>query len=373
MNEKKLTDTEIDLSSEYPLITVEELCYAHSDQNGPQGKAKFKTEPADFIVRETLSFEPEGEGTHAYLYIEKTNTNTEWLARQLARFVGVEAKEIGYAGLKDRNGVTSQWFSINLEIIDVPPIWDDFQLDGVKILINTLHRKKLKRGAIKHNSFEITLRDIENTSAEALKNKIALIQSTGVPNYFAQQRFGHGYGNLLRGAKWFKGIHKVKKRADKSMIISAARSMLFNQMLSQRMLKFGWNTLIDGEIMMLAGTHSIFSASVVDDEIRSRFVQGDIHPTIALWGRGRLNSEKEVLSMEQKVADSLSNWCDGLEHQGLKQERRAARLFPDNITITFNDNKSDSLSEESIEKAVLSFSLPTGTYATAVLREIIQF
>jgi tRNA pseudouridine13 synthase len=368
-----LTDTEIDLSDEYPLITVEELGYAHSDQNGPQGQAKFKTEPADFIVRETLSFEPEGEGTHAYLYIEKTNTNTEWLARQLARFVGVEAKEIGYAGLKDRNGVTSQWFSINLEIIDVPPVWDDLKLEGVKILINTLHRKKLKRGAIKHNSFEIVLREIEKTSVDDLKNKIALIKSSGVPNYFAQQRFGHGYGNLLRGAKWFKGVHKVKKRADKSMIISAARSMLFNKMLSQRMQIIGWNRLTDGEIMMLDGTHSIFSVSSIDDEIRTRFQAGDIHPTIALWGRGRLTSEKELLSIEQNVADSLSNWCDGLEHQGLKQERRAARLFPNNIAIKFDGEASDVLSDKALEKVTLSFSLPTGTYATAVLREIIQF
>ena len=359
--------SEINLSEQYPIVKVEDLLYAYSSQDEPQGSAKFKSCTSDFIVREVLSFEPEGEGTHAYLYIEKTNTNTEWLARQLARFVGVEAKEIGYAGLKDRNAITSQWFSINLEITEEPN-WDDFQLDGVKILTKTLHRKKLKRGTIKHNEFEIVLRDITGTTEEELKNKVNQIRLSGVPNYFAQQRFGHGYNNLSRAAKWFSGAQKIKKRADKSIVLSAARSMVFNQMLSQRIHSNGWNELMDGEIMMLSGTHSIFTVSEMDNEIKDRFYQGDIHPTTALWGRGRLASEKQLLSLEQNIADSLSNWCDGLEKQGLKQERRSARLFPENLSVKFEE------STDNCEKNMsLSFALPTGTYATSVLRELIRF
>ncbi|MCW8931504.1 MAG: tRNA pseudouridine(13) synthase TruD [Gammaproteobacteria bacterium] len=373
-----MSESKLEISEKYPIIKVEELLFAHSDNScmekkGPQGRAKFKTRASDFIVRETLSFEPEGEGTHAFLYIEKTNTNTEWLARQLARFVGVETKEIGYAGLKDRNAITSQWFSVNLEIIEEPD-WDDFQLDGVKILKKTLHRKKLKRGAIKHNEFEIVLRDVENTSKEELKNKIKNIQSSGVPNYFAQQRFGHDYNNLTRASYWFNGSQKIKKRTDKSMVLSAARSMIFNQMLSERIRVIGWNSLLDGDMMMLSGTHSVFSVPCVDDEIRKRFYQNDIHPTAPLWGRGRLNSENQLLLLEQEVANRLLKWCEGLEKQGLKQERRAARLFPENLSIQFEEIPSDSLdSDNRMKKLTLSFSLPTGTYATAVLREIIQF
>ncbi len=366
---KTVDEIELDLSELYPIIKVEELVYAHSVQGGPRGYAKFKTNASDFIVRETLSFEPDGEGTHVYLYIEKTNTNTEWLARQLARFVGVEAREIGYAGLKDRNAVTSQWFSINLEIIDEEPDWNEFQLDGVKILTKTLHRKKLKRGAIKYNTFEIVLRDIKDTTKESLTRTINKIQLSGVPNYFAQQRFGHDYNNLTRGARWFNGSQKIKKRADKSMVLSAARSMVFNQMLSQRIQKNGWEQLIDGEIMMLSGTHSIFSVPEINDEITKRFQQGDIHPTTALWGRGQLTSENQLLLLEQNVADALSNWCHGLEKQGLIQERRSSRLFPENLSIIFEDDSS----KQSMQKISLAFSLPTGTYATAVLREIIQF
>lgn len=360
-----MPETDIELLSLYPLVKVEDLAYAYKR---PEAQADFKTKASDFIVRETLSFEPDGEGTHAYLYIEKTNTNTEWLARQLARFVGIETKEIGYAGLKDRNAVTCQWFSVKLEGIEEPD-WDDFQLEGIRLLQKTRHRKKLKRGAIKHNQFEILLRNVKNTTLAALNKTIAQVQASGVPNYFAQQRFGHDYNNLTRAAQWFHGTKKIKKRSDKSMALSAARSMVFNQMLSQRIQQIGWKELIEGEIMMLQGTHSIFSAVEIDDEIKQRFQHGDIHPTCPLWGRGSLASERQLLALEQEVAATLANWCDGLEKQGLKQERRAARLFPKDLLLSIEEPVSDN----SLEKIKLSFSLPTGSYATAVLRELLQF
>lgn len=154
------------------------------------------------------------------------------------------------------------------------------------------------------------------------------------------------------------------------MLLSAARSMVFNQMLSQRIEQTGWGKLINGDIMMLSGTHSIFPAPEINDELKQRFLLGDIHPTAALWSRGRLTSENELLKLEQKVADLLDKWCDGLEKQGLKQERRSARVFPEGLTIHFEDNP---LIPEALEKVTIAFSLPTGTYATAVLREIIQF
>lgn len=348
-------------SSLYPVISVEELAYAYGK---PEATAKFKVNSSDFIVRETLSFEPEGEGTHAYLYIEKTDTNTQWLARQLARFAGIEAKDIGYAGLKDRNAVTSQWFSVNLEGI-IEPYWDDFQLAGVTILQNTRHRKKLKRGAIKYNQFEIVLRDIVNKNLAEINERLIQVKLSGVPNYFAQQRFGHNYNNLTRAADWFNGGKKIKKRAEKSLILSAARSMVFNQMLSQRIQRAGWNELLEGEIMMLKGTHSIFSPTGIDEELRQRFYQGDIHPTSALWGRGHLASDKHLLALEQEVAGTLSGWCQGLENQGLKQERRAARLIPDKVSLRAEDASSGCAS--------ICFYLPAGSYATSVLREIVQF
>ncbi len=365
---------------EYPIIKVEDLAYVFTK---PEAFVEFKQSSEDFIVREILSFEPEGEGTHAFLYIKKTDTNTEWLIRQLARFAGVEAKNIGYAGLKDRNAVTYQWLSVNLEGIDEPD-WETFDVTGCEIIKQTYHRRKLKRGSIKHNQFHIVLRELDVKYYDDISKKVEQIKHTGVPNYFAQQRFGHSYNNLSRAISWFRDGKKIKKRAERSIILSAARSMVFNQMLSQRIVQVGWNTLLEGDVMMLNGTHSVFLAESIDEGLLKRFAENDIHPTTALWGRGKLTSSKQLLVMEQAIAESLSNWCQGLENQGLKQERRASRLFPENLSISnegfssvedSNPVEGSHSVEDSFKKlnVSLSFSLPSGSYATAVLREIVQF
>lgn len=363
--------TEVDLlSDQYPIIKVEELAYVNGQ---PEALAKFKQNSEDFIVREILSFEPAGEGTHAFLYIKKINTNTEWLIRQLARFVGTEAKNIGYAGLKDRNAVTCQWLSVNLEGIEEPN-WDDFDAIGCEIVKRTYHRKKLKRGSIKHNQFQIVLREIDKKYHADINDRVEQIKFSGVPNYFAQQRFGHAYNNLSRAIAWFRDGHKIKKRAERSIILSSARSMVFNSMLSQRIEQCSWNTLMEGDVMMLNGTHSVFLVENIDDELLKRFAQGDIHPTTVLWGRGQLTSGKQLLTMEQVQSETLSAWCEGLERQGLKQDRRAARLFPENLSSSFfAEGSSSTERSDQQQNMILSFSLPCGSYATAVLREILQF
>ncbi len=348
------------MTEAFPVLTLEQMAYAYSE---PSGQAQFKYQPEDFMVRESLSFEPDGEGNHACLYIEKTNTNTEWLARQLARFAGVQAKEVGYAGLKDRRAVTSQWFSIKLEGVEKPD-WDQFQLDGIKILHKTWHRKKLKRGAIKHNQFNIKLRNIQGVSTAELEQRIAKIAQQGVANYFGPQRFGHDYNNLYRAARWFNRDIKIKKRNEKSIILSAARSMVFNQVLSERIKRLGWNHLANGEVMMLDGSRSVFAVEQLDSEIQQRYQQADIHPTAPLWGRGRLSSCEDILALEQQSVEQLGQWGPALENQGLQQERRSLRLVPKNIQVSFNS--AEYLS------AVLSFDLPPGSYATAVLRELIK-
>ena len=98
---------------------------AHGD---PLFPASIRNQPSDFQVVENLGFEFSGSGEHDYLWIEKTGANTEWVARQLARHAEVPAKDVGYAGLKDRHAVTQQWFS-------VPrwhsPDWQALDVEGV--------------------------------------------------------------------------------------------------------------------------------------------------------------------------------------------------------------------------------------------------
>ncbi len=337
-------------------MRVEDLAYAYGR---PETQARFKTIAEDFLVQEELSFTPANNGTHAYLYIEKKDLNTQWLAKQLARFANVASKEIGYAGLKDRKSVSQQWFSVNLEVT-MEPEWDAFKLQGAKILSKTYHQKKLKRGTVKYNHFEILLRDIRSKNSSDIKQRLELIEHEGVPNYFSLQRFGHEHNNLHQAIAWFSGQKKIHKRDDKSLILSAVRSMLFNIALTNRISSVGWNNLLEGEVMNINNSHSIFNLQAIEEDIRHRYEKGDIHPTAPLWGKGKPQSQLQLLDIEQRLSADWSFWCQALENRGLKQQRRAIRVVPQDLVYKFDEHN-----------LYLSFNLPAGSYATSVLRELV--
>jgi tRNA pseudouridine13 synthase len=327
----------------------------------PSSSAIIKQNPDDFIVKELLSFEPQGSGTHAFLYIEKKSLNTVDVIKLLAEFVGIEAKHIGYAGLKDKHAITSQWFSINLEGISEPD-WELFSYPDVVIKIMTYHTKKLKIGSIASNQFGIVLRNISPCNHKDIEHRLDKIIQYGAPNYFGPQRFGINNQNISKAASWFAGKIKVKQRSQKSILISAARSLLFNQLLSSRIEKYGWNQLISGEVMMLHGSRSIFVIEQqADEETCLRFETKDIHPTLSLWGQGRLISASELAELENTLLEDFASWCQALENKGLKKERRALRVIAENLQ--YNWLEDDQLQ--------LQFSLPKGCYATSVLREIV--
>ncbi len=343
----------------YPIVTLTDVAYAGQ---APTAVATFKFVADDFIVRENLSFTPEGEGTHAYLYIEKTQLNTVWLAEQLALFAKVPLLQVGYAGMKDRFGVTSQWYSINLQGINEPD-WESFPLPGVRVLQHTYHPRKLKIGTLKSNSFSLKLRDCSVASRDEIINKLILIKQVGFPNYFGGQRFGFQYSNLAKARDWFAGKYKCKQRQKKSIYLSAVRAMLFNQLLSSRICQFGWHKLIAGEVMTLDGSHSFFSCDEIDEDIIRRFQQGDIHPSLCLWGKGESVAGLEVAILEQQLQAEFSHWCLGLENKGLEMSRRPIRVIPQNIS--WENQRQDHCLQ-------LHFELPAGSYATALLREIIH-
>lgn len=169
----------------------------------PDSTAIIRSQPEDFQVEEQLGFQPEGEGEHHFLYLKKRNTNTEWLAKQLARFSRVPLKDVGYAGLKDRNAVTSQWFSIRIPGTDTPD-WKELECDDLKLLQAARHRRKLRRGALAQNRFKLRLRKL-NTDRSEFENRLNQIASGGVPNYFGEQRFGHDQNNLTFANQLFAG------------------------------------------------------------------------------------------------------------------------------------------------------------------------
>ena len=314
--------------------------------------------PEYFYVEEKLGFEPEGEGEHVFLLIEKIGMNTQYLADQLASFAGVAKRQVSYAGMKDRHAVTRQWFSVHLpgnKKMD----WSSLNTNGLTVLKAVRHRKKLRRGIHKGNIFRIKLTELKGDLCK-LENRLKMIKQGGVPNYFGEQRFGHKGANLVRAQQWFEGGFSPK-RHQQGIYLSAARSYLFNQVLAKRVTAKSWSTVCAGELLMLNGSRSVFSMG--DENITERLNTGDIHPTGPLYGQaGNLMSSDSVAQLEQSVFNDYQIFVAGLEKAGLKQERRALRVIPTDLSWGFTGDTVE-----------LSFYLPRGCFATAFVRELVNY
>lgn len=325
---------------------------------GPLGRCTFKSLPEDFIVEEELPFVPEGEGEHAYINVQKTGENTDWVAGQLSRFAGVKRSAVSYAGRKDRHGVTRQWFSVWLPGKDSPQ-WSELNSESLDIIAATRHGRKLKTGALKGNRFIITLRHVDISQA-LLDERLRVIASQGVPNYFGEQRFGLEGANVDRALLMFSGHLRVDKNK-RSMYLSAARSWIFNQILSERVSQKNWTRYLEGDVPGFQDSGSLILRDH-DQNLMTRIEAGEVSLTAPLWGQGELLSGSDCRKMEERISGRNPLLSKGLEQAGLKHERRAIRLMPAAMNWKW-------LSGDCIQ---LEFSLPKGCFATAVLREAMQ-
>ena len=322
--------------------------------------ARIRSVPEDFRVEEVLGFEADGEGPHVMLMVEKREANTHWAAEQLARHAGIPGREVGYAGLKDRHAVTVQHFTLNIDRKPEPD-WSALAGSGIKVLKSARHRRKLKTGALEGNRFRLVLRDI-NGPVDALHSRLEAIRSKGVPNYFGVQRFGRGAANIEKAEAALSGRLRIHDRRLFSLLLSSARSLIFNDVLSERVKAGNWDKLLTGEVLMLDGSHSVFKAVEGDAELPRRLEQGDVHPTGPLWGRGEPLVSGEVLALESQVAESHPALTRGLVKVGVEMARRSLRLPVKDFTW-----------HESPEGLILEFFLPAGAYATTVLGELVNF
>lgn len=304
------------------------------------GTALLRAEPEDFVVEEVLDSDFTGSGEHLYLLLRKRNLNTRWLADRLAELCQVPSLAVGYAGLKDRRAVTTQWFSI---ATPAEPDLDALRQrlgDGerVELLAQARHGRKLRRGQHEANRFAIRLRQV-TTARDVLEQRLAAIAAQGVPNYFGEQRFGHGGSNLSAFADRLQDGRLPKRMPRRDLVLSAARSWLFNRVLAARVQEGSWNRRDEDEPLSDTGP---------------------------LWGRGRSPLSAQWEAGERTWLAPWEPWLYALEHAGLSQERRPLCLRPREFSWQWLPGSDLQAGKD----LLISFVLPPGTFATAVLREL---
>lgn len=327
---------------------------------GPVGQGRLRSAPEDFRVFEHLSFPPDGAGHHLLLRIRKRGRTTHEAMDAIAGRLGIPAREVGHAGLKDRHAVTEQWLSVHHPAeADLAP---GPVAEGIEVLAVHRHGRKLRTGALGGNRFELVIRDLDAAPA-ALGRRLLVIARYGVPNYFGPQRFGRGGANVDKVLAWFDGRLRVRDRRVRSLLLSAARSELFNRVLAERVRRGCWDSPLAGDLMVLDGRGSLFPAADEQPErLGRRLALMGIHPTGPLPGVAGPATTGEAALLETELVQDDDPLLAGLRRQRVKAMRRALRL------------RVADLHWRMPEPGVLElgFSLPAGAYATTVVSEIVD-
>jgi tRNA pseudouridine13 synthase len=323
---------------------------------GPPARGVIRAAPEDFVVEEVTGIEPSGAGEHVWLVVRKRGANTQWVAQRLARLAGVPPVAIGYAGLKDRHALTTQCFTVHLPGRPEPD-WSALADGEIEVLSATRHHRKLQRGALRGNRFRLTVRDLAGDGG-ALAQRLAQIGRVGVPNYFGEQRFGRDAANLAAADALLRGTRRP--RQEQGLLLSAARSHLFNAVLGARVEGGSWDHVLAGDVMQLDGRSALFRADSPEEDTVARAARLEIHPTGPLPGRrGRaLEAAADVARIERDALAPHRDWVEGLARLGVEADRRALRLPVRELSW-----------EAAPDVLRLSFFLPAGGYATMVLRE----
>ncbi len=218
----------------------------------PSCQGQIKVLPEHFVVKENLGFDFAGTGEHFMVKIRKTGENTKYVVNELAKACGVKSRDVSWAGLKDRHAITEQWLSVHLPGKSDPDL-TQFVADypGVEVLETARHDKKLRPGDLVGNWFQLRLTEL-NMPQEVI-TRLEQIKLQGVPNYFGEQRFGHSGNNVVKARSWGNDEFRVRDKSKRSFYLSAARSWLFNMVLSSRIEQGKERTLLAGDSLLQHG------------------------------------------------------------------------------------------------------------------------
>jgi tRNA pseudouridine13 synthase len=336
----------------------------------------FAQSPRDFVVDEIPLYAFSGEGEHLVLHVRKKNLSTWEMVDIICNTTGAKAKEIGTAGLKDKNALTSQYISVPARIEEALEKFDHPQ---IKILSKVRHNNKIRTGHLKGNRFFIRLKKVLPVAAQKLDQAVSLIAKDGMPNYFGYQRFGNDGDNYKLGQEIVEGKRREKNKKKSRLFISAYQSHLFNLWLSRRIevsklvsglkadeaaevLNFDVNLvkqmrkqshpfkMLPGDLCMHYPYGAIFYADDLEAEAKL-FSEKDRAPTGLLVGK-KVKKSEDIAHTIEKEFDAKCNE-DGT--------RRYAFVFPEDIETEYKQDKA---------WYELHFTLPKGSYATVLIEEL---
>ncbi|MCI0684759.1 MAG: tRNA pseudouridine(13) synthase TruD [Gemmataceae bacterium] len=323
---------------------------------------KIKVEPEDFEVEEIAAYEPCGSGDFLYLWLEKRDLGAEFFARQVAKRLGISPGEIGTAGLKDRRAVTRQWVSVPAA---AEPNLNQLDGDGIRVLRVSRHTNKLRPGHLHGNRFRILVRDVDAAKDVDLNAIIERLKQHGLPNFYGAQRFGRAGETLHLGLALLRGEtpeRKVRNPFLKKLALSAAQSALFNHYLGQRLTDGLLRTVLPGDVMAKVPFGGMFIAEDLPRE-QARFEARDIVSAGPIVGRKTFPAAG--VAAEREAATLAACGLSASQFAGFGKLMQGTRRH--NLVYV------DELAWEKVAEGVrLAFTLPAGSYATVLLREIMK-
>jgi tRNA pseudouridine13 synthase len=330
--------------------------YLTADLPGAGGR--IKAEPGDFEVEEIPAYEPAGTGDHLFLWVEKTDLGAEYFVRQVARRLGVPVGGVGTAGLKDRRAVTRQWVSVPAAC---EPALPQLEGQGIRLLRASRHSNKLKPGHLRGNRFRILVRDAD--PAVDPGPVLARLRDHGLPNFYGPQRFGRDGETAALGMAMLTG-EPVKARNPflRKLALSAAQSLLFNAYLARRLADGLLRTVLAGDVMAKWPAGGMFTAEDVPTE-QARFDRRETVTAGPMFGRKTFPAKAVAAEREAAILATAGLSRPSFEGFGklLPGTRRHNLVYIDDLSAT-----------REAEGLRLTFTLPAGSYATVLLREIMK-
>ena len=323
-------------------------------------EAEFRSTPEDFEVEEVPAYAPTGAGEHVFAFIEKRGRTTKDAVRELCESVGADPRAAGWAGLKDRHAITRQWISI---CGATPDALMRSEVEGVRVLQALPHPHKLRTGHLKANRFHIRLRQVDASRIDDLHRVLSEIGRHGLPNYYGEQRFGREGDNAERALRWVLGEARAPRSGfQRKLQMSALQSELFNRCVAERVQSSTLGQVFAGDVMKKHDSGGLFIATDVQ-ETQTRADAWEVSPTGPIfgakmrWPEGEARDREEALLKQPGLTlEHLAKW-----KRVAPGTRRFVRVPVPKVDLSVSDNTVD-----------LDFTLPAGSYATILVREILK-